>query len=65
MTERLAGLAWGAVAVAFKQPVLVEVFGELADVGAQLVEGVEALDPEHLSLSVWMNFSPRPLVSGW
>src|SRR5215210_8151886 len=48
--ERLAGLAWGAVAVAFEQPTLVEVAGELADASAELVERVEALDPEDLFL---------------
>ena len=48
MAECVAGLAWGAVAVAFEQPVLVEVAGELADAGAELLEGVEAFDPEHL-----------------
>jgi hypothetical protein len=59
------GLPYGAVAVAFEQPVLVAVAGELTDTGAELLEGVEALDPEHLlSLSVWMNFSTTPLVSG-
>jgi hypothetical protein len=36
--------------VAFEQPVFVEVVGELADAGAQLLEGVEALDPEDLLL---------------
>jgi len=36
--------------VAFEQPVLVEVLGELADACAELVEGVEAFDPEHLLL---------------
>jgi hypothetical protein len=48
MTERIAGLAWGAVAVAFEQPVLVVVGRELADAVAELLEGVEALDPEQL-----------------
>src|SRR3954468_7764092 len=48
--ERVARLAWGAVAVAFEQPVLVVVDRELADAGAQLLERVEALDPEHLFL---------------
>ena len=37
--ERLAGLAWGAVAVAFEPPVFVEVGGELANAGAELLEG--------------------------
>ena len=46
----LAGLGGGAVAVAFEQPVLVVVRGEAADAGAELLEGVEALDPEHLFL---------------
>src|SRR3954447_16916814 len=36
--------------MAFEQPVLVEVAGELADAGAELLEGVEALDPQHLFL---------------
>ncbi len=48
MTELLAGLAWAAVAVAFEQPVLVVVARELADAGAELLERVEALDPQHL-----------------
>src|SRR3954453_19921459 len=46
--ERVARLAWGAVAVAFEQPVLVVVGGELADAGAELLERVEALDPQQL-----------------
>ncbi len=41
-------MAWGAVAVAFEQLVVVEVAGELADAGAELLEGVEVFDPEHL-----------------
>jgi hypothetical protein len=57
------GLAWGAVALAFESPVPVVVAGELADPGAELLEGVEALDPQG-SLRVWMNFSTTPLVSG-
>jgi hypothetical protein len=32
--------------VAFEQPVFVEELGERADAGAELLEGVEALDPE-------------------
>jgi hypothetical protein len=36
--------------VAFEQPVFVEVAGELADARAELLEGVEALDPEDLLL---------------
>ena len=36
--------------MAFQQPVLVVVAGELADAGAELLEGVEALDPQHLLL---------------
>jgi hypothetical protein len=36
--------------VAFEQPVLVVVAGELTDARAQLLEGVEALDPQHLFL---------------
>ena len=36
--------------MAFEQPVLVEVAGELTDASAQLVERVEALDPQHLFL---------------
>ena len=43
-------LVAGAVAVALEQPALVEVFGERADACAELVEGVEAFDPEHLLL---------------
>src|SRR5215217_5813077 len=50
MTEALARLGGGAVAVAFGQPVLVVVGGELADAGAELLERVEALDPEDLFL---------------
>jgi CheY-like chemotaxis protein len=48
LTERLAGLGGGAVAVAFEQPVLVEVAGEAADRRAQLLKRVEALDSQHL-----------------
>jgi hypothetical protein len=36
--------------VAFEQPLLVEDLGELADAGAQLLEPVEALDPQDLFL---------------
>ena len=36
--------------MAFEQPVLVEVASEGADAGAELLEGVEAFDPEHLFL---------------
>ena len=39
-----------AVAVALEQPVLVVVASELADAGTELLERVEALDPEHLLL---------------
>jgi hypothetical protein len=48
--QALARLSWGAVAVAFEQPVLVVVAGELTDVGAQRLERVEALDPQDLFL---------------
>jgi len=34
--------------VAFEQPVFVVVGGELADAGAELLERVEAFDPQHL-----------------
>jgi len=51
--------------VAFEQPVLVEVASELADAGAELLERVEALDPQDRSLRVCRNFSTTPLVSGW
>jgi len=43
-------LARAAVAVAFEQPVFVVVGGELADAGAELLERVEAFDPQHLLL---------------
>jgi len=46
----LAGLGGRAVVVAFEQPVLVVVASELADAGAEFLEGGEALDPEHLLL---------------
>jgi len=36
--------------VAFEQPVFVVVGGELADAGAELLERVEAFDPQHLLL---------------
>jgi hypothetical protein len=36
--------------VALEQPVLVVVAGELADAGAELLERLEALDPEDLFL---------------
>ena len=36
--------------MAFEQPVLVVVAGELADAGAQLLERVEAFDPQDLFL---------------
>jgi len=32
--------------VSFEQPVLVEVAGEAADTGAELLEGVGVLDPQ-------------------
>jgi hypothetical protein len=62
--ERLAGLAWAAVAVAFEQRVIVMVGSELAEAGAQMAEGVEALLQRTCSLSVWMNVSTTPLFSG-
>jgi hypothetical protein len=43
-----AGLAGWAVAVAFEQPMLVVELGQGADAGAELLAGVEALDPEDL-----------------
>ena len=36
--------------MAFEQPELVEVAGELADASAEFVERVEPLDPQHLFL---------------
>src|SRR5664280_2479427 len=39
-----------AVAVALQQPLAVVGDGELSDGGPELLEGVEALDPEHLLL---------------
>jgi hypothetical protein len=45
-----SGFGRRAVAVALEQPVLVVVAGELADAGAELLERLEALDPEDLFL---------------
>ncbi len=50
--------------MAFEQPVLVVFLGEPADAGAELLEGVEALDPEHLLLERLDELSTTPLVSG-
>jgi hypothetical protein len=44
------GFDGGAVAVAFQQPGLVVGACELAHAGAELLVGVEALDPQHLLL---------------
>ena len=46
----LACLGRGAVVVAFQQPLAVVGDGELADGGAELLEGGEALEPEDLFL---------------
>ena len=46
----LACLGWGAVVVAFEQPLAVVGDREAADGGAELLEGDEALEPEDLLL---------------
>jgi hypothetical protein len=64
MEQLLAGLGGRAVVVALEHPALVEGAAEGPHGGAQVLERLEALDPQDPLLDDARKPSTQPLVSG-